>query len=157
MIYLTADPHGGEAPNGVRQYAQTATEDDLKLVCTPITEYDAFAFANAVMEGRQDAALAILADYKLRRMDPIIIMSDVIRVFCEMESVRSMLADGASPREISAAMKLHEFKVGLYQKNLRSIPEKRLRRAIDSCVTADAAVKLSPQGYVALERLICSI
>ena len=135
----------------------TVSEADLRLVCTPVTEYDAFAFANAVMEGRQDTALAILSDYKFRRVDPLVILGDVIRVFCEMEGVRSMLADGASPKEIGTALKLHEFKVGLYQKSLRQTSEKRLRRAIDSCVAADATLKLSPQGYTALERLICSI
>ena len=85
------------------------------------------------------------------------IMGDVIRVFCEMESVQAMLSDGATPNEIASVLKLHEFKVGLYQKNLRGVSEKRLHRAIDSCVAADASLKLSPQGYTVLEKLICSI
>ena len=133
------------------------TEADLQAVCTPVTEYDAFAFANALMEGRQDTALAILADYKFRRMDPLIILGDVIRVFCEMESVRAMLADGTGTKEISTVLKLHEFRVGLYQKSLRQTTEQRLRRAIDACIAADTSLKLSPQGYTALELLICSI
>ena len=135
----------------------TVSEADLRLVCTPITEYDAFAFANAVMEGKQDVALAILADYKFRRVDPLFVLSDVIRVFCEMENIRSMLADGVSTQEIASLMKLHEFKIGLYQKSLRRIPEQRLRNAIEACVDADISLKRSPQGYTALEKLICSI
>lgn len=134
-----------------------ATVEDLHLVCTPVTEYDAFAFANALMEGKQEAALAILGDYKFRRMDPLIVLGDVIRVFCEMESVRAMQIDGVSPKEIATVLKLHEFKVGLYQKCLRRTTEQKLRRAIEACLTADASMKLSPQGYTALELLICSI
>lgn len=135
----------------------TATEADLRLVCSSVTEYDAFAFANAVMEGKQEIALAILSDYKLKRMDPLFIMGDVIRVFCEMEGVHAMLTDGAATQEIANALKLHEFKVGLYQKNLRGVSEKRLRRAIDACIAADASLKLSQDGYPILEKLICSI
>jgi len=135
----------------------TVTDADLKTVCTPVTEYDAFAFANAIMDGKQEAALAILSEYRFRRMDPIFVLGDVIRVFCEMESIRLMQADGASAKEMSAVLKLHEFKVGLYQKSLARTSEQRLRRSIDACLAADTSLKLSPQGYAPLEQLICSI
>lgn len=134
-----------------------AREEDLRTVCTPVSEYDAFAFANALMEGRQETALAILADYRFRRMDPLIILGDVIRVFCDMENVQAMAADGASAQEIASVLRIHEFRVGLYQKSLRQSSQERLRRALNASVAADAALKLSPQGYSALEKLICSI
>jgi DNA polymerase III delta subunit len=141
----------------------TVSEAELRLVCTPVTEYDAFAFANAVMEGKQEAALAILADYKFRRIEPVFILGEVVRIFCDMETIRAMEADGCSFGEIAAHFKqhfkYHEYKVSLYQKCLRQIPEKRLRRAIQSCVEADFAMKnsWSSSNYTALERLICSI
>lgn len=134
-----------------------ATDENMRLVCTSATEYDAFAFANAVMEGRQDVALGILADYRFRRMEPLIILGDVIRVICDMLAIRSMTAEGTPSAEIASALKLHEFKVSLYQKSLRNTSEKRLQRALDACLAADASLKLSPQGYTALERLICTI
>ena len=138
------------------------SEADLRLVCTPITEYDVFAFTNAIMEGKQDAALAILGDYKFRRVEPVMILSEVSRVFCDMESIRAMEADGCSFGEIAEHFKrhfkYHEYKIGLYQKSLRQISEKRPRRAIEFCVDADTTIKNSwTSGYLALERLICSI
>ena len=138
---------------------KAATEEDMRLVCTPATEYDAFAFTNAIMEGKNDAALAILADYRFRRMDPVMILGDVTRVICEMITVRAMTAEGTPTAEISSAFKpsLHEYKVGLYQKCLRNTSEKKLRRALEACVDADASLKLSPQGYTALEKLICTL
>jgi len=140
---------------------ETVCEEDLRLVCTPLVEYDVFAFVNAIMDGNQDAALAILSDYKFRRIDPIIILADMIRVFCDMESIRAMQSDGVPFQEIVAYFKknfrYHEYKVGLYQKSLRQISEKRLRRAIKFCVDADTSLKRSPQGYTAIEKLICSI
>ena len=139
----------------------TASEGDLHLVCTPLVEYDVFAFVNAIMEGNQDTALAILSDYKFRRIDPIIILADMIRVFCDMESIRAMQADGVPFQEIAAYFKqhfrYHEYKVGLYQKSLRQTSEKRLRHAIDACVSADIALKRSPHGYASIEKLICSM
>ena len=134
-----------------------ATVEDMRTVCTPVSEFDAFAFANAIMDGRQDVALAILADYRFRRVEPLMILGDVTRVVCDMLAVRSMTNEGTPNAEIASTLKLHEFKVGLYQKSLRASSEKRLNRALEACSDADAALKLSPQGYTALERLICSL
>lgn len=142
----------------LRSHEQTvATEEAMHLVCTPANEYDGFAFTNAIMDGRPDAALAILADYKFRRMDPILILGEVTRVIYEMIAVRAMTADGTPNAEIGSVLKLHEFKVGLYQKSLRQTSEKRLLNARDACLDADRALKLSPQGYTALEQLICKL
>lgn len=134
-----------------------ATDENMRLVCTPAEEYDAFAFTNAIMEGKPDVALAILADYRFRRVEPVMILGDVTRVICEMISVRTMTADGATNAEISSLLKLHEFKVSLYQKSLRNTSEKRLRRALDACTDADNSLKRSPKGYTALEKLICTL
>lgn len=142
-----------EAAHGKTQ----AETEDLHLVCTPLTEYDAFAFANALMEGRREAALEILRDYRFRRVDPLVILGDVIRVFCDMECVQAMLSDGTTEKEISGVLKLHEYKVGLYRKSLAKLRPGALRQALEACNAADRALKLSPQGYTALERLICSV
>lgn len=142
----------------LRSHGRTSpTQEDLRRVCISTVEYDAFAFTNAIMENRQSAALEILADYRFRRVEPILILSDVIRVICEMVSVRAMSAEGAPAAEIASVLKLHEFKVGLYQKSLRNTSPERLRRALDACLAADTSLKLSPQGYTALERLICTL
>ena len=136
-----------------------ATEETMRLVCTPANEYDAFAFTNAIMDGKQELALAILADYRFRRMEPLLILGEVTRVIYEMISVRAMTAEGTPVAEIASAFKkpLPEFKVKLYQRSLRNTSEKRLRRALDACVAADTALKLSPLGYAPLEKLICSL
>ena len=138
---------------------QEARESDIPTVCTAANEYDAFAFTNAIMLGRQDTALGILADYRHRRVDPLFILGDVTRVICEMIAVSAMTEEGASAAEIASAFsgKLHEYKIGLYQKSLRDAAPERLSRALAACESADATLKSSQQGYAALERLICSI
>ncbi len=134
-----------------------ATDTDMHLVSTPAAEYDAFAFTNAITENRSDAALAILADYRFRRVDPLMILGDVTRVICEMISVRTMTSEGIPTAEIASALKLHEYKVGLYQKNLRNTTQERLLRALEACSSADRSLKLSPAGYEPLEELICRL
>lgn len=135
----------------------TPTPEDLHRVCIPATEYDAYAFANAVMNRQRETALAILADYRLRRIDPLLIFGEVTKVFCEMIQVRAMAREGVAPATISSTLKIHEFRVGLYQKSMRQTEDDRPMRALEACVEADAALKSSPQGYTALERLVCTV
>lgn len=135
----------------------TATVDDVHQVCCSVTEYDAFAFANAVMEGRREEALHILAQLKFRRTEPIIVLSEITRVFCDLLAVKAMAADSAPAAQIASALKMHEYKVGLYQRAAAALSWDRLRTAMDLCAEADTALKSSPQGYLTLERLICAL
>ena len=136
-----------------------ADEDTMRQICTPANEYDVYAFTNAIMAGRLEEALAILADYRFRRADPIQILGEVSNTICDMLTVKAMTTQGATVADISVALNpkkpVHEFRVGLYQQSLRQTSEKRLRAALELCVEADRALKLSPQGYTALEQLIC--
>ncbi len=137
------------------------TDAAMRLVCTPANEYDVFTFTNAIMEGRPEVALGILSDYKRRRIDPIIILGEVSRVVCDMATIASLLEQGVTAQEISAATKMHSFRVGLYQKSIRSSAPGRLRKALDACDAADKMFKSPPvgynPGYTPLERLICGI
>lgn len=133
----------------------SASPADIERVNIADTDYDSFAFANAVMENRSADALRILAEMKRRRIEPTAIMGEIISTFCMMHSVRLLTDGGISKGEISKRLKIHEFRVGLCQRNGAGI--ERLRRALDLCADADAAIKLSPQGYTAIERLICAL
>ena len=136
-----------------------ADEEAMRNICTSANEYDAYAFTNAIMAGRSEEALAILADYRFRRAEPIHILGEVAGTICDMLTVQIMTAQGAPVSEISVALNpkkpVHEFRVGLYQQSVRQTSEKRLRTALELCLEADRALKLSPQGYTALEQLIC--
>lgn len=137
-----------------------ATEEAMRLVCVAANEYDTFDFTNAIMEGHRSRALEILADYRFRRIEPVFILGDVTRVICETIAVRTLSAEGVPAREIGSGtygFKMHEYRVSLYQTKTRSISSERLRSALNACLAADASLKLSPQGYTALERLICTL
>ena len=136
----------------------TATEADIRTAAIPAMEYDAFAFTNAIMERRRADALDILADLKLRRVEPLFILSEVSRVVCDLLAIRTMSDSGLTAAEISSALKIHEYRVGLYLKQARRIDPPLLRNAVATCQSADRALKRSAgDGYGIIERLICSI
>lgn len=139
--------------NGQNRFDRAAME----LVCTPACEYDAFAFTNALMNREADRALYILQDYKFRRMEPIMILGSATQVICDMVAIKSCMDEGLPKEEIARITRLHEYRVGLYQKSLSRVDGKRLNEILDACLAADRSLKSSDSGYAPLERLICSL
>lgn len=133
------------------------TAADIHAAACQTAEYDAFAFAGALMDRDTARALDILAEFKFRRTEPLFILSEVIRTGCDMLSVLLLTREGKTPAEVASTLKLHEYKVSLYRKSASSVGEAAVRRMIAACNEADRALKLSPQGYAALEQLICSL
>lgn len=129
----------------------------VKIACTPANEYSAYAFTDAIMSGDRASALSVLADYKFRRVDPLMTLGNVISVICNMITVRYLSDGGLMGQSIAAATGLREFQVTMYQKSLRKISGERLKTALAACLAADASMKLSSGDYRALETLICSI
>jgi hypothetical protein len=60
--------------------------------------------------------------------------------------------------EIGSALKMHEYRVGLYLKQARKTDAAMLKRAVTAAEAADRALKSSGgDGYGVIERLICSL
>jgi DNA polymerase-3 subunit delta len=136
----------------------TATEADVRTAAIPAMEYDAFAFTNAITDRRRADALDILADLKLRRVEPLYILSEVSRVVCDLMAIRTMSDGGQTATEISTALKMHEYRVGIYLKQARKTDSALLRNAVIAAEAADRALKRSAaDGYGIIERLICSL
>ena len=136
----------------------TLTEADIRTAAIPAMEYDAFAFTNAITERRRADALEILADLKLRRVEPLFILSEVSRVVCDLLAIRAMADGGRTPAEIGSELKMHEYRVGLYLKQARKTDLALLRNAVTAAEAADRALKRSAaDGYGIIERLICTL
>lgn len=130
-------------------------KSDVDIVAVPTIEYDTYAFANAIGAGRREEALNILSDFKLRRIDPIIIMSEISKTACEMLSVSSLRAEGLTSGEISAALRMHEYKVSLMLRSCPSVEE--CKNMVRRCRNADLELKGFSDGYAVLEKLVCVI
>ncbi len=134
------------------------TEADVYTAAVPAMEYDAFAFTNAIMEHRRGDALDILADLKFRRVEPLYILSEVSRVVCDMAAVKAMADGGRTAGEISTALKMHEYRVGLYLRQVSGMDAALVRATVTACRDADRAIKLSAAGgYGIIEKLIASM
>ena len=129
--------------------------EDVLHVATPAVEYDAFAFTNAIGARKKEEALSILRELKMRKEDPIIIMSEITKTVCDMTSVSSLKADGLTSGEISRILNIHEYRVSLILQN-RFKPE-LCKSMLKRCREADLEIKSSRDGYSALEKLICTI
>lgn len=133
----------------------SVTFDDIKLVGINSSEYDAFAFTNAICARAKDTALNILLDMKRKKTEPILIMSEVSKTVCDMVSVSILLSDGLTLKEISQILSIHEFKVSLLAKSAGNIQNPR--RLLEMCKSADMDIKSGVDGYIALEKLICTM
>lgn len=157
-MYVLAGEIGKVAGYVLAHGRDTVTPEDVRTAAIPAMEYDAFAFTNAIMERRRGDALDILADLKFRRVEPLYILSEVSRVVCDMASVKAMVAGGRTAGEISTALKMHEYRVGLYVRQVANLDESIFRAAVASCADADRAMKLSSVGgYGVIEKLIASL
>ena len=131
------------------------TREDVISIATPAGEFDAFALSNAIGARRRDEALEILSDMKRRRLDPIIIISEITKTVCDMLSIAVLRSDGLTQREISDALKMHEYRLGLM---LRTLPDEQMcKLMLSRCHDADLEIKSYGDGYAVIERLICTI
>lgn len=132
------------------------TEYDIREVSAADTEFDSFALANAIMEGRNSDALAVLDFLRFKRADPLILFGEISKTFCDLLMIKRLSDDGMSPADIGKAKLMNEYRAKIYARAASRIPYERLYRKIEICTEADRKLKLSPEGYSALEFLICS-
>lgn len=135
----------------------TVTKEDVLNVSIAEITTDAFTLANAILDGRSEDAINALAVMKFRRVDPIILLSEVSRVICDLISVKALADEGCPVSEIASLLKMNEYKTKLYAQGAAGKSMQKLKGALELCSEADLAVKLSPQGYVAIEKLICAL
>lgn len=130
-------------------------EDDITRVAVSATEYDAYAFTNAIAARRRDLALNILRDMKTRRLEPIIIMAEISSTVSNMGMAVLLSSSGMTLREISEITRIHEYTLQLMLSN--GISADICRSMMEKCGEADLAIKSSRDGFLILEKLICTI
>ena len=133
------------------------TPEDIKNVSVSVIESDAYALANSILDGKYSAAIEALSVMKFQRVEPVIILGEVSRVICDLVSVKALQEQGLPVPEIAATLKMNDYKTRLYASAAASKPYDRLKRALLLCSEADLSLKLSMQGYTAIERLICTL
>ncbi|NLW74551.1 MAG: DNA polymerase III subunit delta [Clostridiales bacterium] len=132
-------------------------ESDIHEVAVPDSDYDAFAFANALMAGDRPRALSVLMLMKQQRIEPVKIMAEVSSVFCDLLIVRALSDEGLGAVDIARELNIHEYRAKLYCTAVAGTTTDKISRMLGLCAEADAALKLSPTGYAPIELLVCSL
>ena len=120
-------------------------------------EEDAFALANAVLEGDRRRALSVLHIHKTHREPAVGVLASVTKCICDMMTISYLAREGADKQTVAQRMKMHEYRAGLYLKAVAGSPPERLLAAAKRCREADLKLKSTTLDYIALERLICTI
>ena len=131
---------------------------DVENVTCVSEDLESFALGNAIMDGNAQKALNTLGIMKGKKIEPTIILAELTRTFSDMLAVKLLTASGTPPAEIGKILgRMHEYKVGLYQRSVKEIPVERLRTCLDMCAAADKALKNSftSSGYLEIEKLVC--
>lgn len=134
------------------------TEADAENISASVIDSDAYALTNSILDGKYAEAIDALNVMKFRRVEPVIILSEISKTVCDLLAVKLMQQEGASLNEMTQALKFKsDYRTRLYAQAAAGKSEDKLRGALLLCSEADLALKLSPQGYAAIERLICCL
>lgn len=134
------------------------TLDAARQVITPTEEDDAFRLANCLLEGNKNGAYACLLTKKRHREEPILLLSQITRVYMDLATAAAFLQDGRDKRELSQAMKMHEYKAGIYCRVAATATAGYFEDALEKCLDADRKMKTTGvDGYELLERLVGGI
>lgn len=144
--YVAADGRGKILPTDVSACVSRTDEDD------------AFGLANCVLEGNIAGALAALAVKMRRRDEPIFLLTQITKVFSDLACAAAFILDGREKSEYARAMKMHEYKAGLYFRAAKGASFGFFADIMKKCAEADLAMKSGVGGgdYSVIERLICS-
>ena len=139
------------------------TPEHVALVCFPSVEEDAFALANAIMQGDRPRALAVLSYHKKHdtgsksEHSASAVLGKVSACICKMLAVSRLAAAGDGATEIAAKLHMHPYPVKLYLNAVQGMEPERLAAAVRRCREADALLKGTRLDYIALERLVCTL
>ena len=139
----------------LQQGRQAVTREDVERVCVSELSADTYALANAIADGKYEEALRALEVMRFRRIDPVVVLSEVTRVICDLVTVKALAEQGLQAGEIAAVLRKKDFWA---KKNYAAVSGKslkRLKRALQLCSEADLSLKQQGySGYLAIERLI---
>lgn len=136
---------------------EAVSREDVELVTSINEDFDTFALGAAVTAGNAEKALKILGVKKAKKVEPVIILGELSGTFADMLAVKLMMNAGRSHAEMASVMRWkNSFRAMRFCEELADVPEERIRRAIELCMEADAALKVSySSGYEEIEKLIC--
>ncbi len=132
----------------------SVSETEMELVCVRTVESDAFSFTNALLEGKTEEAYRYLFDMEKRKVDPILALGQVARLYGDLLSVALLAEEGLTPDAIAKKLRMHEYKTGLYYRAAKKSGVAAIERNLTLCAEIDATMKSGSASYIGLQRLV---
>ncbi|MCI8331318.1 MAG: DNA polymerase III subunit delta [Clostridiales bacterium] len=120
------------------------TKEDVHNVCCRVEEIAAFDFANAILQGNKARAYTILCDLESKKQKPQTVLANIAAVYGDLYRIKLLAGSGRSKKEISQALRMHEYRVGLYLDALRGRQAADVTRRMEACYQADLKIKSTP-------------
>lgn len=138
----------------------TVTPEDVGACVTRTDEDDAFRLANCILEGNTASALDALSVKMRKKEEPVFLLSQIVRVFTDLCTASLFISDGREKNDYASAVKMHEYKAGLYYRAAKLKSPEFFVYAAEVCANADRALKsggAAGDGYGVIEQLICTL
>jgi len=134
------------------------TSDDILAIVTPTAEYNIFQMTDAIVAKDTKKALKLLSGILENREEPIYVLGAISKQYRRLMDMSLMLSAKKSRDEIICALGIKSFVFGLMQATLKSLNEKKLRKALDLCFETDEGLKTGGKfDAVALHTLIIEL
>lgn len=131
------------------------TVEDVARVASSTPESDTFALSNAILSRNKKAAFSALAEMKIRRLDPIMIMGMMSKTYSELSVVDALLRDGMDARAIANELKMHTHKCNMYVSAAKGQRQGYFASAAEELLRVDYSSKFGGiSGYTAIELFI---
>jgi DNA polymerase-3 subunit delta len=129
--------------------------EDVNEICSGSIESDAFAISNAIIEKNTEKAYLALFDMKMQKIDSGAAIAQLSKTYGDLMSVAMLVEEGKDAADISAVMKVHPYKAGLYISAAKKLGSKRIAASLASLIKTDAESKAGGiSGYEAVEIFI---
>ncbi len=131
---------------------QTLTENDVKNVCCPNSEYRLYDIVNCLSSGSVNRLKNVYDGLVYSKVSPEIILGTVSGYFCDMLSVKTAIADGVPQAEVKKRLGMQDWQYNRTVNAVKNVSASFISSAIDECRRTDETVKThSSDPYVMIE------
>lgn len=136
----------------------TIKKEDVQNIVAKVANTNNFLFVDALIDGNLEASLSILADLKIMKVEPTILLTLVARDIRIMLNIKNMLEQNKREYEILNALKLADWQLEKYLKKAFPYKKRELEEWLVKLADLDLKVKSGKlDRYYALELLILDI
>ncbi len=131
------------------------TEKDVQAVASQTVRADAFALSNAVYEGNRAMALDAIREMKADRIDSMVALGMLIKIYQELLPVSILVEEGKEPKDIEQVLKINTYRLKHMISAVRSIGPEKLSQSICALSALDVSSKNGGQsGYAGIEMFL---